>query len=239
MPLRSGLAAMIAFAMSADLAWSPPPYWMSTHLDVRLVVLHLVDEAVAALHAGLAEVWSCTTSATLPLSPMSSAMCLAASAAAALLSVAAVVSGMSLSTPESNAMTGMFGVLRLLHAAARRPGCRAPRSRSPPGFLLERVGAASSICCSTSASVGGPSNVMVDAELLGLLLGALLDGLPELVLEALRDDARCTACRRRRRRSRCRPALVGGAAAERERRRARGRDGRHRVLRSNWSTPLC
>jgi hypothetical protein len=34
-------------------------------------------------------------------------MCFAASAAAALLSVDAVVSGMSLSTPESKAMTGM------------------------------------------------------------------------------------------------------------------------------------
>ena len=53
-------------------------------------------------------VWSWTTSATLPLPPISSDMCLAASAAAALLSVAAVVSGTSLSTPESNAITGMF-----------------------------------------------------------------------------------------------------------------------------------
>ena len=38
-------------------------------------------------------------------------MCLAASAAAALLSVDAVVTGTSLSTPESNAITGMFCAL--------------------------------------------------------------------------------------------------------------------------------
>ena len=52
-------------------------------------------------------VWSWTITATLPSLPISSARCLAASAAAALLSVAAVVSGTSLSTPESNAITGM------------------------------------------------------------------------------------------------------------------------------------
>ena len=38
-------------------------------------------------------------------------MCLAASAAAARLSVEAVVTGTSLSTPESNAMTGMLSFL--------------------------------------------------------------------------------------------------------------------------------
>ena len=53
-------------------------------------------------------VWSWTTIPTLPLLPISSARCFAASAAAALLSVAAVVTGTSLSTPESNAMTGML-----------------------------------------------------------------------------------------------------------------------------------
>ena len=52
-------------------------------------------------------VWSWTTSATLPSPPISSAILSAASAAAATLSVVAVVSGMSLSTPESKAMTGM------------------------------------------------------------------------------------------------------------------------------------
>ena len=44
------------------------------------------------------------------------------------------------------------------------------------------------ICCSMSASVAGPSKVIRDALLVGLLLGALLHGLPELVLEALGDD---------------------------------------------------
>ena len=36
-----------------------------------------------------------------------------------------------------------------------------------------------------SASVGGPSNVIVDAVLLRRSLGALLHRLPELVLESL------------------------------------------------------
>src|SRR5664279_111757 len=56
----------------------------------------------------LLEVWSWTTMATLPALLMSLHICLAPSAAAALLSVAAVVTGMSESTPESNAMSGIF-----------------------------------------------------------------------------------------------------------------------------------
>ena len=50
---------------------------------------------------------SCTMTPTLPDPPMASAILSAASAAAATLSVAAVVIGMSPSTPESKAMTGM------------------------------------------------------------------------------------------------------------------------------------
>ena len=98
---------MIDFAMSADLAWSPPPYCTgSTSMSGALAFIHSMKPSRRSMPVWL--VWSWTTIATLPLPPISSAMCLAASAAAALLSVAAVVSGTSLSTPESNAMTGMF-----------------------------------------------------------------------------------------------------------------------------------
>ena len=54
------------------------------------------------------EVWELHTMATLPLPPSSSDRCSAACAAAALLSVATVVTGMSEpGTPESKAITGM------------------------------------------------------------------------------------------------------------------------------------
>jgi hypothetical protein len=78
----------------------------------------------------------------LALVPIGLAMCLRASAAAARLSVAAVVNGMSLSTPESNAMTGMLCVLRLLQQ--RTGGLAVERGEADRvRALVERASAAS------------------------------------------------------------------------------------------------
>lgn len=55
----------------------------------------------------VAPVWDCAITATLPSPSSWVIMRAAASAAAASLSVETVVSGMSESTPESNAMTGI------------------------------------------------------------------------------------------------------------------------------------
>ena len=76
-------------------------------------------------------VWSCATIATSPEPPMRVAILSAAAPAAAMLSVAAVASGMSLSTPESKPMTGMFaslnfwssGIAALLSSAAKQSAC--------------------------------------------------------------------------------------------------------------------
>lgn len=97
--------------------------------------------------------------ADLALPPSASASFLASSAAAALLSVATVVSGMSLSTPESKAMTGMSldcacwssGMTALLSRAAMATasGCL---SKAPWSWVT---------CCSTSVSLSGPSKVTV------------------------------------------------------------------------------
>src|ERR1700730_14627167 len=78
--------------------------------------------------------------------------------AAAMLSVAAVVTGMSLSTPESKPMTGIFcawafcssGIAALLSSAAKAMAL---------GFLPSAV-VSISICLSTIDSLSGPSNVM-------------------------------------------------------------------------------
>src|SRR6266849_10003725 len=76
-----------------------------------------------------------------------------------MLSVAAVASGMSLSTPESNPMTGILaslnfwssGIAALLSSAAKQSAC---------GFLLSAAWTISS-CLSTCDSFSGPSKVMV------------------------------------------------------------------------------
>ena len=102
-------------------------------------------------------VWSCTTIATLPLPPTSSAMCLAASAAAALLSVATVVTGTSLSTPESNAITGMFCDLACCSSGSAALLSSAAKPRACGDLAMSLVSML--ICSSTSASVGGPTNV--------------------------------------------------------------------------------
>ncbi len=148
---------MIDFAMSADFAWSPPPYCTgSTSMFGAFAFIHSRKPSRRSMPDRL--VWSCTTTATLPSLSTSSARCFAASAAAALLSVAAVVTGTSLSTPESKATTGMScdcawsisGALALESSAAK------PMAS---GFLVSAL-VSIVICASMSCSVAGPSKVM-------------------------------------------------------------------------------
>ena len=85
-------------------------------------------------------------------------MCLAASAAAARLSVAAVVSGMSLSTPESNAITGIPSPSACSSSGAAAWLSRAAKPMAS-GFLASTL-VSMVICSSTSVSAAGPSKVM-------------------------------------------------------------------------------
>jgi hypothetical protein len=66
-----------------------------------------------------------------PLAPSGSAMCFAASVAAALLSAEAVVSGTPLSTPESLAITGMFAVFACCRSGAVAAGTSSDPSGGP------------------------------------------------------------------------------------------------------------
>ena len=92
---------------------------------------------------------------------------------------------MSLSTPESKAMTGILsdcarfrsGMAALLSSAAMP---------SAWGFLASAA-ESMSICLSTMASVSGPSKEILTFCVLGRLFRAGFDGLPELVLEAFRN----------------------------------------------------
>ena len=100
---------MIAFARSVALSGSPL-YWMST-ISMSGSFFSMYSTNPSRRCTPVTLVWSWTTRAILPVWSIRSAMCLAASAAAARLSVVVVVSGTSLSTPESNAMTGILSAL--------------------------------------------------------------------------------------------------------------------------------
>ena len=84
----------------------------------------------------------------MPALPTSLHICFAASAAAFLLSVDAVVSGMSESTPESNAMTGMLAVLIWVRVLAAALLSRAAKPMAS-GFLASAL-RSMFICDSTS-----------------------------------------------------------------------------------------
>ncbi len=156
-------------------------------------------------------------------------MCLAASAAAARLSVAAVVSGMSLSTPESNAITGMSVAW---HCSSSGRGGLAVQRREADRVRLLGQGVGEHRDLRLDLGLGGRA-LEGDAStsvLGGLLLGTLLDGLPELVLEALGDDgdvglvaARCRWPARR-----TPPVAVGPGA---------GRQGHRRLPRRRRRVP--
>ena len=105
------------------------------------------------------EVWSWTMTATLPASPMSSAILSAASPAAARLSVVTVVTGMSLSTPESKPTTGMPAALAFSSSGVAALLSRAAKQIAA-GFLSSAVCSMVS-CLSTSDSDAGPSYVIV------------------------------------------------------------------------------
>ena len=78
--------------------------------------------------------------------------------------------------------------LRLLHQRRARPWSRAPRSRSRAGSSGWRWCSIVDLLLDVAARSAGPSKVIFTLKSLRLLLGALLDRLPELVLEALGDD---------------------------------------------------
>ena len=104
-------------------------------------------------------VWSWAMIATSPSPPINSAILSAARAAAAILSVAAVLTGISLSTPESKPMTGMLAALAFSSSGIKALESTAARQMAA-GFLSSAVWNIST-CLSTMASVSGPSNVMV------------------------------------------------------------------------------
>src|SRR5665647_3222642 len=131
------------------------------------------------------------TSPTTPLPPSNLDRCLAASPAAALLSVSAVVTGIGLSTPESNAMTGIFAAFACSMRGAAALLSSAANPMASGFFAITLVSIV--ICFSTSASVGGPSNVILAPSFLASVLapfwtacpncaenlGAILAGGPE------------------------------------------------------------
>src|SRR5208337_241590 len=104
-------------------------------------------------------VWSCTMTATSPESPINSAILSAASPAAATLSVLQVVSGMSLSTPESKAMTGIFSACAFFSNGMA--ACESSAAKPIALGCLARSAESMSICLSTIASVSGPSKVIL------------------------------------------------------------------------------
>src|ERR1035437_10562637 len=91
-PFRFGWAVMIALARSADLTGSPAPYWMSTTwMFGYLALISLTKPSRRVMPVWL--VWSWTTMATSPEPPIAVVIWSAAVPAAAMLSVASVVTG--------------------------------------------------------------------------------------------------------------------------------------------------
>ena len=153
-PFRSGLAVMIALARSADLTGSPAPYWMLTILMFGyLAFISLTKPSRRVMPVWL--VWSWTMTATLPALPIRAAIWSAATPAAAMLSVATVVTGMSLSTPESKPTTGMLASLAFCRYGTAALLSRAAKQIAA-GCLSSAVCSMVS-CLSTSDSEAGPS----------------------------------------------------------------------------------
>ncbi|MCY1375695.1 hypothetical protein D9M69_631280 [compost metagenome] len=155
MPLSLGWACISVLAISADFSWSPP-YCTSTTLILGYLAL-IWFRNPSRRPTPVVLVWSWAITATSPSPPIFSAILSAARAAAATLLVVAVVTGMSLSTPESNAITGMLAALALRSSgmAALLSSAAKPMAE---GFLA-MAAESMSICLSTCCSVSGPSNV--------------------------------------------------------------------------------
>ena len=104
-------------------------------------------------------VWSWTMTPTFPEPPMSAAILWAASAAAATLSVAAVVTGMKPSTPASNPITGIFCFCALCSRGTTAALSRASMHNAEGCFASAAL--SRSTCWSTMDSFSGPSNVTI------------------------------------------------------------------------------
>ena len=136
-------------------------------------------------------VWSWTSTATWPSPPISSAILSAARAAAAMLSVAAVATGMSLSTPESKPTIGMpldWASSKQRNRGLGVQGGQADGVRVLGQGSLQHLDLLVDHGFRFRAFEGD-----LDAEVVGSLLGAGFDGLPELMLEALGDDGNVDA----------------------------------------------
>jgi hypothetical protein len=131
-------------------------------------------------------VWSCTTSATLPLAAERLRHVLGR------LGRRSLVVGRGRGHRDVALHTGVEGDDRDVGDSAWSiSGAEALLSSAAKpiasGCLVSAL-VSMVIWFSTSVSLAGPSNVTAHSLLLGLLLGALLHRLPELVLEALGDD---------------------------------------------------
>ena len=154
MPAMSGLAWIIDLEVLAARPTSPATCSGSRVMPGALALMYSLKPSQRCLP--VCEVWSWQIRPILPLPPTSSIMCLAASAAAALLSVWTVDSGMSESTPESKATTGMFAALIFPSRSAAAPESRAAK---PMAAGLESRAVWSWLSCSvTACSFSGPTN---------------------------------------------------------------------------------
>jgi len=132
-------------------------------------------------------VWSWMMAATSPELPMNLAMWSAAAPAAAMLSVAAVATGMSESTPESKPTTGILAACAF---CSKRNGCLGVECGEADGgrLLLASSACSISICLSTWDFVLRTFEIDLDLVILGSLLEPILTACQKLVLEALGDD---------------------------------------------------
>ncbi len=199
-------------------------------LDVGgVVALHLVDEAVTALHTRRVDL-GVADDRDLALLPDQLGHVLGGEGTR-LLAVRRGEAQTRIAVAGGGVEVDHGGDLLLLGLLQRggdtRLGGRARRSRSPPGSCRSRS-AASATAGRYRSRRGGSVEGDVDAELLALLVGALLHGLPELVLEALGDerDRHLAAAAAGRR------AAAGGSAARApgDRDRRGGQDGRESGL---------
>ena len=177
---------MIDLVMSADLAWSPPPYCTGSSSMPGAFGLHPLHEPVAAVDAGLAGlVVHDQRDLALAADQLGQVL--------GRLGRGGLVVGRGRGQRDVALDAGVERDdrdvlrLRLLHQRRARLASPARRSRARPGFFS--IALVSIVTCCLDVLLGRRALEGDPRALgLGLLLGALLDRLPELVLEALGDD---------------------------------------------------